>query len=137
MLSLLEGVPQLIVKMLYGSGLRIMEAVRLRIKDVDFQMKQVTVRSGKGDKDRVTTLSGALLPLLENHLQKVKVLHEQDLAAGGGEVYLPYALERKYPNAAREWGWQVPLPGAGRVGGPANRCGAPPSRGPRGGQQGH
>lgn len=109
-LSLLEGVPQLIVKMLYGSGLRIMEAVRLRIKDVDFQMKQVTVRSGKGDKDRVTTLSGALLPLLENHLQKVKVLHEQDLAAGGGEVYLPYALERKYPNAAREWGWQYLFP---------------------------
>src|SRR5436189_2744485 len=92
------------------SGLRIMEAVRLRVKDLDFQMKQVTVRSGKGDKDRLTTLSASLVPLLENHLQKVKVLHDQDLAVGHGAVYLPYALERKYPNAAREWSWQYLFP---------------------------
>jgi integron integrase len=109
-ISLLEGVPQLIVKVLYGSGLRIMEAVRLRVKDVDFQMKQVTVRSGKGDKDRLTTLSAGLIPLLQNQLQTVKVLHEQDQAAGNGAVYLPYALARKYPNAAKEWGWQYLFP---------------------------
>jgi integron integrase len=108
--SLLEGVPQLIVKMLYGSGLRVLEGVRLRIKDVDFQMKQVTVRGGKGDKDRLTTLSALVIPLLENQMRKVKVLHEQDLAAGRGAVYLPYALERKYPHAAKEWGWQYVFP---------------------------
>ena len=77
-------------------------------------MKQVTVRSGKGDKDRFTTLSALLVPLLENHLLKVKVLHDQDLAAGYGAVYLPYALERKYPNAAREWGWQYLFPARDR-----------------------
>lgn len=109
-IPLLEGVPQLVVKMLYGSGLRILEAVRLRVKDLDFQMKQVTVRSGKGDKDRVTTLSGSLIPLLENHLKGVKVRHEQDLAEGHGAVYLPNALARKYPGAAKEWGWQYVFP---------------------------
>ncbi len=108
--ALLEGVPQLVVKLLYGSGLRILEAVRLRVKDLDFAMKQVTVRSGKGDKDRLTTLSAALIPLLQNHLTGVKVLHEQDLAAGHGAVYLPYALDRKYPAAAKEWGWQYVFP---------------------------
>ena len=105
-LPLVEGVSHVVVKLLYGSGLRIMEALRLRVKDVDFAMKQITVRSGKGDKDRVTTFPASIIPLLENHLQKVKVLHEQDLAQGHGAVYLPYALERKYPNANREWGWQ-------------------------------
>ena len=109
-IPLLQGEAQLIVKLLYGSGLRIMEALRLRIKDVDMPMKQVTVRSGKGDKDRFTTLSGSIGPLLENQVQKVRVLHQQDLAAGHGEVYLPYALERKYPNAAREFGWQYFFP---------------------------
>ena len=88
-IPLLQGVPQLVVKLLYGSGLRIMEAVRLRVKDVDFQMKQITVRSGKGDKDRVTTFPASMIPLLENHLTKVKVLHSRDLAEGHGEVYLP------------------------------------------------
>jgi integron integrase len=109
-ISLMQGTPQLIVKMLYGSGLRIMEAVRLRVKDLDCQMKQVTVRSGKGDKDRFTTMSASLIPLLQNHLARVKSLHEQDLAAGHGEVYLPNALDRKYRNAAREWGWQYVFP---------------------------
>ena len=71
----LEGVPQLIAKLLYGSGLRIMEAVRLRVKDVDFQMKQVTVRSAKANKDRVTTFPASMIPLLNNHLARVKVLH--------------------------------------------------------------
>src|SRR5258706_12612605 len=87
-----------------------MEAVRLRIKDVDLRMKQVTVRSGKGDKDRFTTLASGLVPLLENQAQKVRVLHQQDVEKGYGEVYLPYALARKYPNAARELGWQYLFP---------------------------
>jgi integron integrase len=109
-ISVIEGVPQLIVKLLYGSGLRILEAVRLRVKDVDFAMKQVTVRSGKGDKDRFTTLPALLIPLLENHLRRVKAFHEKDLAEGHGAVYLPYALERKYPAAARDWSWQYFFP---------------------------
>ena len=77
-ISLLDGVPQLVVKLLYGSGLRISEAVRLRIQDIDSAYKQITVRSGKGDKDRVTTFSESLIPLLQNHLAKVKLVHEQD-----------------------------------------------------------
>jgi len=109
-MSLMEGMPQLVVKLLYGSGLRILEAVRLRIKDVDFAMKQVTVRSGKGDKDRVTTFPATLTPLLQNHLLRVKAMHQQDLAAGRGQVYLPEALGRKYPQAGREWIWQYVFP---------------------------
>jgi integron integrase len=108
--TLLEGEPQIVVKLLYGSGLRIMEVVRLRVKDVDFQMKQVSVRSGKGDKDRFTTLPASLISSLENQLRKVRVLHEQDLARGHGAVYLPHALARKYPGAARELGWQYLFP---------------------------
>ena len=109
-IGVMEGVPQVIVKLLYGSGLRILEAVRLRVKDVDFEMKQVTVRSGKGDKDRFTTLSTILIPLLQNHLQRVKAFHEKDLAEGHGAVYLPHALERKYPGAARDLSWQYFFP---------------------------
>lgn len=109
-IPLLEGANQLIVRLLYGSGLRIMEGVRLRVKDVDFGMKQITVRSGKGDKDRFTTFAASMIPLLQVHLSKVKVIHEQDLAGGHGEVYLPYALDRKYPGAAKEWGWQYVFP---------------------------
>ena len=109
-IAVMEGAPQLIVKLLYGSGLRILEAVRLRVKDVDFAMKQVTVRSGKGEKDRFTTLSASLIPLLQDHLRRVKGFHEKDLAEGHGAVYLPYALERKYPGAARDWRWQYLFP---------------------------
>ena len=109
-ISLLDGTAQLVVKLLYGSGLRIMEAVRLRVKDVDLGMKQITVRSGKGDEDRVTTFPGSLTVLLQNHLAKVRTLHEQDLARGWGEVYLPHALARKYPQAGKEWGWQWVFP---------------------------
>ncbi|KFI23161.1 integron integrase [Nitrosococcus oceani] len=105
-----EGVAQLVVKLLYGSGLRISEAVRLRVQDLDYDYKQITVRSGKGDKDRVTPLSAAMMPLLQNHLEKVKAIHEQDLADGFGAVYLPYALAKKYPHAEREWGWQYVFP---------------------------
>jgi integron integrase len=109
-LSLMDGTAQLVAKLLYGSGLRIMEAVRLRVKDIDFPMKQLTVRSGKGDKDRFTTFPATLTPLLQNHLAGVKTLHQQDLAQGHGAVYLPYALARKYPHTATEWGWQYVFP---------------------------
>ena len=109
-ISLLEGTPQLVAKLLYGSGLRIMEAVRLRVKDVDFQMKQLTVRSGKGDKDRSTTFPATLTSLLQTHLARVKTIHQQDLAQGAGEVYLPHALARKYPNVGKDWSWQYVFP---------------------------
>src|SRR6266516_4071730 len=109
-LSLMDGTAQLVAKLLYGSGLRIMEAVRLRVKDIDYQMKQLTVRSGKGDKDRFTTFPATLTPLLQNHLAGVKTLHQQDLAQGYGAVYLPYALARKAPHAAKAWGWQYVFP---------------------------
>jgi integron integrase len=109
-ISVMEGTPQLVAKLLYGSGLRIMEAVRLRVKDIDFHMKQVTVRSGKGDKDRFTTFPVSLAPLLQNHLIRVRTMHQRDLTKGNGEVYLPNALARKYPTAAREWIWQYMFP---------------------------
>jgi site-specific recombinase XerD len=88
-LSLMDGTAQVVAKLLYGSGLRIMEAVRLRVKDIDYQMKQLTVRAGKGDKDRCTTFPATLAPLLQNHLAGVKTRHQQDLAQGHGEAYLP------------------------------------------------
>lgn len=105
-LSLMDGVPGLVVKLLYASGLRITEAVRLRVQDIDFGFKQIMVRDGKGKKDRVTPLSINLMPLLEAQLAKVKALHEQDLKQGFGSVYLPYALAKKYPNANKELAWQ-------------------------------
>jgi len=109
-LSLMAGTPQLVAKLLYGSGVRIMEAVRLRVKDIDFAMKQLTVRSGKGDKDRFTTFPVTLTPFLQNHLARVNTLHQHDVAQGHGAVYLPHALERKYPHTATEWGWQYVFP---------------------------
>jgi len=109
-ITLLEGVPQLVVKLLYGSGLRITEAARLRVQDIDFEYKQITVRSGKGGKDRVTTFSINVMPQIESHLQRVKLIHEKDLDEGYGAVYLPNALSRKYPNAAKSWGWQYAFP---------------------------
>ena len=109
-LARLEGVPQLVVKLLYGSGLRITEAVRLRVQDIDFAYKQITVRSGKGNKDRVTTFAASLVPLLGNHLEMVKTVHDKDLVDGFGTVYLPHALAKKYPNAERQWGWQYVFP---------------------------
>lgn len=109
-ITLLDGTPQLIVKLLYGSGLRITEAVRLRVQDIDFEYKQLTVRSGKGNKDRVTTFSSNLFLPLQQHLERVKLMHEQDLSMGFGSVFLPNALARKYPNAAKEPGWQYVFP---------------------------
>ena len=109
-LSLMEGTPQLVATLLYGSGLRMMEAVWLRVKDIDCAMKQLTVRSGKGDKDRFTTFPATLIPFLQNHLARVKTLHQQDLAQSHGAVYLPHALERNYRQAATVWGWQYVFP---------------------------
>lgn len=109
-IPLLSGTPQLVVKLLYGSGLRIMEALRLRVQDIDFKMKSITVRSGKGAKDRVTTFPVSIGPLLENHLVRVRAIHDADLARGFGEVYLPHALARKFPTAPKEWGWQYVFP---------------------------
>jgi site-specific recombinase XerD len=106
----LDGTPQLVAKRLYGSGLRIMEAVRLRVKDIDSQMKQLTIRSGKGDKDRFTTFPATLTPLLQNHLVRVKTLHQHDLAQGHGEVYLPHALARTYPHTPRNGGGSMSSP---------------------------
>jgi integron integrase len=87
-----------------------MEAVRLRVQDIDYVFKQLTVRSGKGAKDRVTPFPSSVIPLFQNHLSRVKVIHKQDLDQGHGEVYMPYALARKYPNAAKEWAWQYVFP---------------------------
>ena len=112
-LTRLEGTHWLVASLLYGTGLRIMEALRLRVKDVEFSRKESLVRDGKGFKDRVTMLPVALAAPLAEHLKRVKALHEQDLAAGRGAVYLPYALERKYPGAARDWAWQYVFPSAG------------------------
>jgi len=106
----LHGAPRLMAGLLYGSGLRLMECVRLRVKDVDFGYARITVRDGKGAKDRVTMLPVNLAARLERHLQRVKAQHEEDLEAGYGSVYLPDALGRKYPNAAREWAWQYVFP---------------------------
>ena len=106
----LEGTQWLIAGLLYGSGLRLMECLRLRLKDVDFTYGQLTVRDGKGEKDRITMLPAKLKEPLMRHLQRVKALHEDDLAAGYGEVFLPYALARKYPTAPKQWGWQYVFP---------------------------
>ena len=112
-IKLLTGVNQLVVKLLYGSGLRIIECLRLRVHDIDFQMRTITIRNGKGAKDRVITFPAKLTEPLSEHLERVKLIHELDLAEGYGEVYLPYALARKYPNAGKELGWQYVFP-AGR-----------------------
>ena len=106
----LHGMPRLMTGLLYGSGLRLMECARLRVKDVDFGYARITVRDGKGGRDRVTMLPVNLAAGLERHLQKVKAQHEEDLESGLGSVYLPEALARKYPNAAKEWAWQYVFP---------------------------
>ncbi|OGO40290.1 MAG: integrase, partial [Chloroflexi bacterium RBG_16_57_9] len=106
----LSGAHQLMAKLLYGSGLRLMECLRLRVKDIDLAQRAIIVRDGKGMEDRVTMLPDSLIAPLQEHLQRVKRLHEEDLAKGYGAVYLPYALDRKYPNAEREWAWQYVFP---------------------------
>lgn len=106
----LHGTPRLMAGLLYGSGLRLMECVRLRVKDVDFGYARIVVRDGKGAKDRVTMLPVNLAAPLRRHLERMQAQHEQDLAEGAGEVFLPEALGRKYPTAAREWAWQFVFP---------------------------
>jgi integron integrase len=106
----LQGTVWLMASLLYGSGLRLMECARLRVKDIDFQCRQLVVKDGKGQKDRVTMLPSRLIVPLKQHLARVKTVHEEDLGSGLGAVYLPFALEKKYPNAATEWGWQYVFP---------------------------
>ncbi len=106
----LASTPRLMAGLLYGSGLRLMECVRLRVKDIDFGYAYITVRDGKGGKDRVTMLPVNLAGALELHLARVRAQHEDDVREGVGSVYLPHALARKFPNAAQEWGWQYVFP---------------------------
>lgn len=110
LLGQLEGTKWLMASLLYGAGLRLRECLKLRVKDVDFGYGQLIVRDGKGGKDRVTMLPAALVEPLRNHLTRVKRRHENDLAEGYGEVELPSALARKYPRAAKDWGWQYVFP---------------------------
>ena len=106
----MDGIYKLMAQIMYGSGLRLMEVIRLRVKDLDFANRQILVRDGKGENDRVTMFPDILLEPLRLHLQQVKAQHDLDLARGYGTVYLPYALERKYPNADREFAWQYVFP---------------------------
>ncbi len=109
-LKAMNGSTQLMAKLLYGSGIRLMECIRLRVKDIDFEINEIRVRSGKGDKDRLVPLPESIKPALNMHLERVQLIHEKDLADGHGAVYLPHALKRKYPNAAKEWIWQYVFP---------------------------
>lgn len=111
-LARLDGTNHLIVSLLYGTGMRILEALRLRVQDVDFSRKEILIRDGKGFKDRVTMLPLKLAAPLKAHLEKVKILHDEDLAKGYGAVYLPNALAKKYAYAARDWVWQYVFPSA-------------------------
>lgn len=109
-LAQLDGTTWLMASLIYGSGMRLMECVRLRVKDVEYHYSQIIIRDAKGQKDRVTMLPQSLVESLRDHLARVKERHEQDLREGHGRVYLPNALDRKYPNANREWGWQYVFP---------------------------
>jgi integron integrase len=115
----LRGGKRIMALLLYGAGLRLNECLSLRVKDIDFEMRQIVVRSGKGDKDRVTMLPASVEEGLRAQLDKVRALHAKDIAAGGGEVELPGALARKLPEAARSWGWQWVFPAASRYRDPA------------------
>jgi integron integrase len=111
-LSRLTGTQWLIASLLYGTGMRIMECLRLRVQDVDIKRGEILIRNGKGSKDRVTMLPLSLVAPLQAHLLKVRELHENDLTQGFGAVFMPFALERKYPAAAKEWIWQYVFPAA-------------------------
>ena len=113
-LARMDGQHGLMAELLYGAGLRLLECARLRVKDVDFGYRQITVRDGKGEEDRMTMLPQTVIEPLRMHLEKVRLIHEHDVEEGFGEVYLPYTLARKYPNAAREWGWQYVFPARDR-----------------------
>jgi integron integrase len=106
----LEGTERLVARLMYGSGMRVLETLTMRVGDLDFGYRQITVRSGKGFKDRVTILPEGVIIALRDHLRRVRRLHERDLADGFGLAPLPFALARKYPHADREWGWQFVFP---------------------------
>lgn len=110
LLGQLRAPYRLMASLLYGSGLRLIECIRLRVKDVDFGRRKIAVRDGKGDKDRMTVLPELILPALQAHLRTVRETHAQDLAKGYGSVWLPYALATKYPDASRSWVWQYVFP---------------------------
>ncbi len=110
LLARLEGTKWMMASLLYGAGLRLRECLKLRVKDVYFGYGQISVRDGKGGKDRMTMLPGAVIEPLRSQLARVQALHEPDVAEGYGEVEMPFALDRKYPNAARQWGWQYVFP---------------------------
>ncbi len=112
-LNQLDGDVGLIARLLYGGGLRLMEGVRLRVKDVDFSRNEIIIRDGKGQKDRVTVMPASLVLPLKQHIVRVRAIHQSEVAAGRGDVYLPDALARKYPNAPWEWAWQYVFPAAG------------------------
>lgn len=120
-LGRLDGTPRLMTALLYGTGMRLLECARLRIKDVDFAANQVMVRGGKGDRDRVTLLPASVRPALQRHLERVRAQHARDLAAGAGWVELPLALARKLPNAGREWPWQWVFPATRLYADPVSR----------------
>ncbi len=114
LLAQLTGTRSLMAQLLYGTGMRIIELLRLRVKDIDFNRRMIFVRDGKGQKDRTVPLPAELIDELRQHLEKVKSLHEKDLTAGNGTVHLPFALARKYPHAETEWGWKYVFP-AGKL----------------------
>jgi integron integrase len=114
LLAHVDGAAALMVGLLYGAGLRQIECLQLRVKDIEFSYRQILVRDGKGAKDRVTMLPASLVQALQAHLGKVRLLHRRDLDEGCGEVRLPYALARKYPRAGRQWAWQFVFPSASR-----------------------
>jgi integron integrase len=110
----MKGTPKLIVQLLYGSGLRITECLRLRVKDLDFANHQVIVRDGKGENDRATVLPDSLVSNLKSQIEITRLIHQKDLKEGFGEVSLPYALDKKYPNAPKEFSWQYVFPSLNR-----------------------
>jgi integron integrase len=114
LLAEMDGVTWLLASLLYGAGLRLMECLRLRVQDIDFIRREITVRQGKGGKDRRTMLPAMTIEALQNQLAETRRIHERDLAAGFGAVYLPNALARKFPNAEREWAWQYIFPATTR-----------------------
>jgi len=111
----MTGTHRLLIQLLYGTGMRMSEALSLRVKDLDFSQQQIIVRNGKGMKARITMLPNSLIPDLQSHLQRAKTLHEQDLNQGYGSVWLPFALNRKYPNADKQWIWQWIFPSTRRI----------------------
>ena len=113
-LGAMSGQMKMMAQLMYGSGLRLMECVRLRIQDLDFSADQLTVRSGKGNKDRLTMLPVEIQPELREHLKRVKLIHDRDLDGGYGHVYIPPALARKYPSASKQWIWQYVFPAPSR-----------------------